>query len=545
MSVKKYGIYLAYSPTVDLRSQGLSRYLGEFLKAAQKRNDVRFVIACPSWLSPKLLELFQELEIQSSCFDIIAPSRKPLILRFYEGIARLRTRRQKRIRFGLGQRLKQLLSKLITDLMLQLTGVRSTLQLILLLLEIVVLLPIASLVLLLFVVSKLVSKIGRLVMEWCLTLRLKRYLKKLIAFPQRLFSVTRLYELMVQTEVSLMHKLITDQKEILAWYCQTAFWSHFNRLPAPRLMAVPDVFPVHFPVGFATMFDDQLLPTLHEIENAIRGGDHFVTYSEAIKWETLVDRYQVAPEYTHVIHHGANCLDHLITVSGSSNDQAYTKSYCRDLLKGALTKSVEVGFSTAHLESQFSFLFYASQFRPHKNILSLLKSYEYLLRQRYLKHKLILTGTTKYSSEVMEFITTHNLQYDVLFLHNLSLQELAACYHLADLALNPSLSEGGCPFTFTEALSVGTPVVMARIPVTEEIITDPAIQQRMLFDPYDWKDMAERIHWALTHTDELLTEQKKIYLKLGQRTWDTVVDEHITLLDKISEPYSKTVKFIK
>jgi len=47
---------------------------------------------------------------------------------------------------------------------------------------------------------------------------------------------------------------------------------------------------------------------------------------------------------------------------------------------------------------------------------------------------------------------------------------IAACYKLADLAVNPSLSEGGFPFTFTEALSVGTPVVMARIPVTEEII---------------------------------------------------------------------------
>ncbi|MFD2884495.1 glycosyltransferase [Pseudomonas lini] len=71
-----------------------------------------------------------------------------------------------------------------------------------------------------------------------------------------------------------------------------------------------------------------------------------------------------------------------------------------------------------------------------------------------------------------KFISEHGLQNDVLCLYGLSIQELAACYKLADLAVNPSLSEGGCPFTFTEALSVGTPVVMARIAVTEEILVD-------------------------------------------------------------------------
>ena len=89
--------------------------------------------------------------------------------------------------------------------------------------------------------------------------------------------------------------------------------------------------------------------------------------------------------------------------------------------------------------------------------------------------------------EIAQFIHKHNLQNDVLCLHDLSAQELAACYRLADLAVNPSLSEGGCPFTLTEALSVGTPVVMARIAVTEEVVTDPELQSLMLFDPYDWE----------------------------------------------------------
>jgi glycosyltransferase involved in cell wall biosynthesis len=99
---------------------------------------------------------------------------------------------------------------------------------------------------------------------------------------------------------------------------------------------------------------------------------------------------------------------------------------------------------------------------------------------------------------------------------------------------SPSLSEGGCPFTFTEALSVNTPVVMARIAVTEEILDQPELQETTFFDPFDWEDMARRIEWALSHRDELLSLQQNIYQSLIKRTWTDVVNEHITVLEAIS-----------
>ena len=124
----------------------------------------------------------------------------------------------------------------------------------------------------------------------------------------------------------------------------------------------------------------------------------------------------------------------------------------------------------------------------------------------------------------------------MLCLHGLSTQQLAACYRLADLAVNPSLSEGGCPFTLTEALSVGTPVVMARIAVTEEVVTDPELQGLMLFDPYDWEDMAARIEWALQNRQRLLERQLKLYERLAERSWKTVVNEYVAILERISTP---------
>ena len=165
----------------------------------------------------------------------------------------------------------------------------------------------------------------------------------------------------------------------------------------------------------------------------------------------------------------------------------------------------------------------------------LLKAYEYLLRKCYLKHKLFLTGSPEHQLEVQQFVINHRLQNDVIFLNRLTVSELAACYKLADLAVNPTLSEGGLPFTFSEALSVGTPVVMSRIPVAEEVLTDRHMQDVTFFDPFDYLDCARRIEWAVSHREELLEIQNKVFVKFTKRTWSDVVTEHIRVLDKISE----------
>ena len=79
--MKIYGIYLAYPPPVDLRAEGLGRLLAEFLNAANRRGDVRFVIACPSWSRKNLQQLFEDAGIPPDGFDVIGPERKPVLLR--------------------------------------------------------------------------------------------------------------------------------------------------------------------------------------------------------------------------------------------------------------------------------------------------------------------------------------------------------------------------------------------------------------------------------------------------------------------------------
>jgi glycosyltransferase involved in cell wall biosynthesis len=536
--MKKFGIYLCYPPTVDLRMEGLGRHLGEFLKGAKERGDVDFVIACPSWLTANLKQLFESNTLAPDAIEVIAPQSPPLLLTVYRKYLAYTARKQSaKRRVGLRKKLQQLFQRGQTRIERRLVSARN----------------VVSVAYWGFVMTAFLFAAAVLRLIWALPSVLLRATKRLHGktagrlLPGRKKasatangnkgqeSVTwRLYRMMEENEAALIGKLIDARDDVVAWYSPTAFWPYFNEIAAPRLMCVPDVVLTDFPAGFAAVGGIGMERNFNQIETAIQQGEYFVTYSEQTKWETLVRRYGTDPEAIFVVRHGANRLDDLIRVTGFSDNDAATEKLCRNLLVSALQKDLHRGYSGFPINTDLRFIFYASQLRPNKNIISLLRAYDHLLKRRFIGHKLFLTGNPRELDEIVEFIADNNLQNDVLCLHGLSEQELAACYHLADLAVNPSLSEGGCPFTFTEALSVGTPVVMARIPVTEEVIIDRALRELMCFDPYNWKDMANKIEWALQNHELLLSRQLPVYEKLAQRTWRNVVDEYVAILDQIS-----------
>lgn len=80
MSVKHYGIFLAYGPLVDLRFEGLGRHLAAFLRAAQKNQEFHLTIACPQWMAKNLRELCLQENIDSNSFTLITPPGAPVLL---------------------------------------------------------------------------------------------------------------------------------------------------------------------------------------------------------------------------------------------------------------------------------------------------------------------------------------------------------------------------------------------------------------------------------------------------------------------------------
>ncbi len=534
MSVTKYGIYVAWQPAVDLRAEGLGRYLAAFLKGASARKEVKFVLVCPSWSQETLEQLFDSETVSRDQIQILSPVGKPYLLRSYEAYchySQLVRPLSVRCRTGLrAQFIKQRVRQYAEDQLAKVHNHSSSLTAVLKLIPLLLLVLLFALPLVLWAAVAWSLRIIKRYFLW--VQKPFRWLARVIAFPKNDGWVLRIFDVMYQVEIDRMQHLIENLQDVKAWYCPTAFWPAFNNIHAPRLMCVPDVVLMDFSVGFAASGNDRQLQTFDNIQNAVRGADHIVTYSAAVKWKTLVDLFGMPATKISVVHHAPNSLDSWIKLSDTPDEDAATFNYCKALLLQALKKSSNSAYCSGFLNGEVQFLFYASQFRPNKNVLTLLRAYEYLLKHRLFSYKLILTGEG--STEIQRFIVDHHLENDVLCLQKLAVDELAACYKMATLAINPSLSEGGCPFTFNEALSVGTPVVTARIPVTQEILHNSELQDVMFFDPYDWKDMAKRIEWALKNRDQLLTVQTAIYNQLSKRTWSDVVNEHLDIMDDIA-----------
>ena len=118
---------------------------------------------------------------------------------------------------------------------------------------------------------------------------------------------------------------------------------------------------------------------------------------------------------------------------------------------------------------------------------------------------------------------------------NVSSKVLAALNAHAICSVNPTLFEGGFPFTFMEAYTVGTPSIMGDIPMTKELIYDEKLQKTMLFDPYSVTDMVEKIEWGIKNKDKLFSMQNELYNQFKQRTWEDCAADYMKVLDDVSK----------
>lgn len=530
--MKTFGIYLAYPPAIRLANEGLGRFLAEFLRAAADREDARFVVACPGWMRQSLAELCDHAGVPQGAVEILAPAGKPGVLILADLLDRpkqsaehapaaaRRTRRMSRfirrlLPLGVAARLRSTWAVAFAVLLV---------------------LPAAMAIMGVLAAVRVMGRIlKRLVRRRRKDAEQPAPRRRLARYRERLGRV-RHSQTLLAAEMELVHALIARRSDISAWYCPNAFWPDFNRIPGPRLLCVPDFVVADFPVEFARLGGDAFAETVQRIERTISGGDHFVTYSDDVRQSTLVQRFGIEEHRVSVVPHGANRLDRVLDEAVGAVGTPGRDAACRELLRAAVKKAEAVGGRPPAVPAAGPgpFLFYASQIRPNKNVGTLLTAFHHLVRTRFLRHRLVMTGSPHVMPEIAALVSALGLQDDVLFLRGLSEPELAACYHLADLAVNPSLSEGGCPFTFTEAVSVDTPVVMARIAVTEEVIVDPALRSRMLFDPYDWRDIAATIERGLNGAEELLALQKPAYRRLALRTWREVVGDHVMILNHLT-----------
>ena len=522
----KIGFFLGYAPHTVLKKEGLGRYVANLIQGFIKTGN-EIVIACPKWLLKDVDDLLEDCNIEKKQVELIVSQRVSVVWKIYDQLTYDRKKKNK-TRNPILKLIKTVCDEVFMIFFSITNTVLFFIAVFLLFVLSVLLSPIA-------IVAAIVGIMGTFVLKILNKTKVKlfdkTYLKKLgtnfrnSGFNMYLYVINWLQE---NATEELVRKINHGNYKIDVWYSPSFFWKAFNKIEGVKVINAPDLVTSEFPEKFAD--ERYTVLSLNNIKQTIENGNYFITYCEFVKKTLLISKFNKEDQNVIAIPHGVNSLAEVIKISDyetkrfNAGDE-FSKAFARSILQTLPPKNISMVSYTGTFEDT-KYLFYSSQARPHKNILNLVKAYENILRKRYCNIKLIMTCNLDVIPEVKQYIYSKGLEKDVLTFHNVTNQQLAALYYCAELVVNPTLYEGGFPFTFGEGMSVGTPSIMGRIPQVEEVVCGFDLED-CLFDPYNASDIEEKIVYGLTHKDDIYIKQQKLFSVLDKRNWEFVAREYL------------------
>lgn len=546
----RLGIFLAYSPNQLDPFQGISRLIGFVIHGAIDLDETEVTIACPEWLRNDVLELLKESGISTEAIEILTTRSEPYLIRFWRYAADRRSVRRRRSRPL--EVISDAVRRVIGDAILYWLGSSSNILfvfgLIVCVVAAVVAFPSVAIIGLIFGMLSLAYRgFNRIFGSYFSTVnQILSRVKSYLSSPQSV-------EKMRGRELDRLIASINRRRDISVWYVPSMFWPETSAIRAPVVMAAPDIVLLEHP----SQFPGATVGAIYKkIIRSVKGADHLICYSEHVKQLHIVKHIGIDAQRVSVIGHAS--IDLSKEVARSSGNGATPRAVTLMSLErtpGKAPRAMRHDHKAEALDIVHSyvkrrkdslppylqgfrfddvpFIFYSSQDRPHKNIEGLVRAYERVLRREYRPVKLILTAKIRDNPRILQFIRSRGLEADILSLHSVPNTVLAALYRLARLSVNPTQFEGGFPFTFSEAYSVGTPSILSRIPVVREQITDPTLLRLVTFDPVDQDEMVRKMVWGLDHREELFAAQRPIYEALSRRTWKSVAGEYLDVLAEV------------
>ena len=532
----RIGIFLKYNPKAELTSEGLGRLLGNLVKGFQDAGH-EVTITCPKWSITSLEALLEDFQVKNDRVRILAPSRYPVLWNIYQKFI-LRIPQEKRnFKYYFYSGIAGLFEKIMYGMVEVCSWLLFLLSLVALGLCGILFLPFLFVSLILMAIGRLAKfllKKGKGVTKE----KLQHFNQFYTAFSSKKESINEtLYHRLLQYVGQQLIDL-SNRETVDVWFVPTLFWKESLRIKGTVVLTAPDLVTQEFPLGFANY--PGVAEDTERCSELIDHANYFTVYSNVVKNEVLVKRYRKDPDKVVVIPNIMNKCDQYLTFNDFVQETYQNKRLCMEYFSRALLYQLPQYSAMGPYIGNFNFtdvkyIFYASQLRYSKNIYNLLQAYLYLLRERNVQIKLFLTCSFEVIPEVREFIVKNRLQYDVLAFTRVPVQQLAALYCCAELVVNPTLYEGGfLSFTFGEGMSVGTPSVMSRIPQVTEV-TDQFDLDDVLFDPYDYMDMARKIEYWLEHKDELYQKELPLYRELDKRTPAVLADEYVRAFEYFSD----------
>lgn len=539
--MKNFGIFLAFSPEQPINNQWMGRWMVSVLTSVLENNDTKVVIATTARSKELIVEFMQDQHIDTTKIEFLATSDIPYLLRMVKAFSHMEQTRSHSL-FN-----KKKKSSLLLKVLREVKSVRSKILItwvsspsatlffligFLLLILGILRLPFIVLALIIYANKFLYRK----TYNWLRTRiprRITVFLKNPIKAAKSSKFARKVYEKLQIWELQELVVQINKRQDVSVWFIPSLYCPEIKLIQAKKVVAVSDIIFV----DFSTLLLELPARVYSKAVETIAIADHFICNSEYVKQKHLVKSFDVDPRKVSVISHGAMDLSSCFGFGKVLDEEKSTPSRnaAVQILDQYQKRFLQHNcYLHNYALNSMRYIFYSSQMLPYKNFLNLIKAYEILLRRRFLNIKLVVTADLTQDAEVYNYVIDKRLQYDVISLTNLPSEVLAALNHLAICAVNPTLFEGGFPFTFTEAYSVGTPSLMSDIPVVISEVTEKELQQRMLFDPFNVEDMVIKIEWAVKNRELLYSLQEPLYKRFKHRTWDVVAKEFIDLFRKLA-----------
>lgn len=138
----------------------------------------------------------------------------------------------------------------------------------------------------------------------------------------------------------------------------------------------------------------------------------------------------------------------------------------------------------------------------------------------------VIGRKTRYFNKIRKFLKKNKLENQVHFLENVSMDELAAIYKLADIFVYPSFFEGfGIPVI--EALFSGTPVITSNV----SCLPEAGGENSVFIDPNNFKDISAKINFLWNNRSERDRRAEK-GLQFVQKFSDDTISKQLMSLYK-------------
>lgn len=226
-----------------------------------------------------------------------------------------------------------------------------------------------------------------------------------------------------------------------------------------KIVTIHDLIFIRYPKLYS--FWDRKIHTL-KFKYAAKKSDIIIAISEQTK-KDIIKYFSIDPEKIEVIYQG-----------------------CSNVFKN--------NFSEEHknnVKKKFNlpnnFILNVGTIEERKNSLSIVKSI------KNIDTKLVLIGKkTSYYEQIEKYAKENNIENKLIYLKNVSLEELAIIYQLADIFIYPSIFEGfGIPII--EALYSKTPVITNK----NGVFPEAGGQNSIYIDPLNVNEIAEAIQFLL------------------------------------------------